>query len=220
VLQELRGVARETNAEFADLLGIEHSKAITCVKPSGTVSLLVNSTSGIHYGYGEWIRRRIRNDMKDPVTQFLIESGVEWEPCVMKPDTTAVFSFYLPSSDVTVNSTTAVENCKMVKLFSEEWCDHNPSCTVNVKDSEWMSVGAWLYENFDSAIGMSFMPWFDSHTYQQAPIEPISKEEFDKHSATQPRFLDWQKLAEIEGGKDNVERTRDLACVSGVCEIT
>jgi ribonucleoside-diphosphate reductase alpha chain len=219
ILRDLRKVAHEVNKEFADLLGIEPSKAITCVKPSGTVSLLTNCSPGIHPGYGNQIIRRIRNDMKDPMTQFLIEQGVPWEPCVNKPEEVAVFSFYIESSDYTLDDLTAVHHCNIIKMFAEEWCDHNPSSTVIVRDNEWLEVGAWVYKNFDSILGTSFLPYFGSSTYQQLPIEPVSRAVWEEGVANSPSDLDWYRLAEIENGVDNVERTRELACVSGTCEI-
>ena len=219
ILRQLRKVAHETNKEFAELLGIEPSKAITCVKPSGTVSLLTNCSPGIHPGYGNQIIRRIRNDMKDPMTQFLIEQGVPWEPCVNKPEEVAVFSFYIESSDYTLEDLTAIHHCEIIKMFAEEWCDHNPSSTVIVRDNEWLEVGAWVYKNFDSILGTSFLPYFGSSTYQQLPIEPVSRAVWEEGVANSPNDLDWYRLAEIENGVDNVERTRELACVSGTCEI-
>ena len=182
-LNELRTVAVDTNAEYAELLGIPQSAAITCVKPSGTVSQLVDSASGIHARHSPYYIRTVRGDNKDPLTQFMIDSGVPNEPCVFKGDTTTVFSFPVksPENAVTRNDMTAIEQLETWLTYQRHWCEHKPSVTISVRDDEWLDVGAFVYKHFDEMSGVSFLPHSD-HTYQQAPYQDCSKEEYMNYS--------------------------------------
>jgi ribonucleoside-diphosphate reductase alpha chain len=219
-LEEMREVAVETNKEFANTLGVPQSAAITCVKPSGTVSQLVDAASGIHARHNDYFIRTVRGDNKDPLTQFLVESGVPAERDVMKPDSTTVFSFPMKSPDgaVTRTQTTAVEQLELWKTYAIHWCEHKPSITVSVKEHEWMDVGAWVYENFDVASGVSFLPHSD-HTYQQAPYQDIEPDEYlEWKKRMEVVTIDWDKLSEFEK-EDNTSGSRELACTAGVCEV-
>jgi ribonucleoside-triphosphate reductase len=219
-LEEMRQVAIDTNLKYANMLGIPQSSAITCVKPSGTVSQLVDAASGIHARHNGYYIRTVRGSNEDPLTQFLIEKGVHNEPDVMKPDTTTVFSFAMqsPIGATTRTETTAVDQLELWKTYAVNWCEHKPSITVSVKDHEWMDVGAWVYENFDIASGVSFLPHSD-HTYQQAPYQDI---EADEYLEWQQRFgnmiIDWNDLSDFEK-EDNTSGSRELACTAGVCEV-
>jgi ribonucleoside-diphosphate reductase alpha chain len=219
-LQEMRDVAVETNREYAKLLGIPVSAAITCVKPSGTVSQLTDSASGIHARHNDYFIRTVRGDNKDPLTQFLVDSGVPAERDVMKPDNVTVFSFPMqsPKGAVTRTQTTAVDQLELWKTYAIHWCEHKPSITVSVKEEEWMDVGAWVYENFDVASGVSFLPHSD-HTYQQAPYQDIEPDEYlEWKQRMEVVHIDWNKLTEFEK-EDNTSGSRELACTAGVCEV-
>ena len=176
VLMDLKNVAIETNKKIAKDLGIPQSTAITCIKPSGTVSQLVDSASGIHARHNPYYVRTVRGDNKDPLTQFMKESKIPNEPDVMKPDSTTVFSFPMkaPSGAVTRTDMTAIEQLDFWLLYQRYWCEHKPSITVSVKEHEWMQVGAWVYDNFDEVSGISFLP-FSEHTYKQAPYQDIDE---------------------------------------------
>jgi len=219
-LKTLKFVAIDTNADLAQALGIPQSAAITCVKPSGTVSQLVDAASGIHARHSKYYIRTVRGDNKDPLTQFLKEQGVYNEPDVMKPDNTTVFSFAMESPDgaVTRNDMTAIEQLELWKTYAVHWCEHKPSVTITVKEDEWMDVGAWVYENFDVASGVSFLPHSD-HTYQQAPYQDIEREDYlEWQQAYGYLNIDWQALSEYER-EDNTSGSRELACTAGVCEV-
>ena len=219
-LQQMRDVAVETNREYAELLGIPVSAAITCVKPSGTVSQLTDSASGIHARHNDYFIRTVRGDNKDPLTKFLIDSGVPAERDVMKPDNVTVFSFPMqsPKGAGTRTQTTAIEQLELWKTYALHWCEHKPSITVSVKESEWMDVGAWVYENFDVASGVSFLPHSD-HTYQQAPYQDIEPDEYlEWKQRMEVVHIDWNKLTEFEK-EDNTTGSRELACTAGVCEV-
>jgi len=219
LLEELKTVAVETNAKFAEQLGINQSTAITCVKPSGTVSQLVDSASGIHARHNPYYVRTVRGDNKDPLTQFLVAQGIPAEPDVMKPDSTTVFSFPMqsPSGAVTRTGMTAIEQLDLWLLYQRHWCEHKPSVTISVKEHEWMDVGAWVYENFDEVSGISFLP-FSEHTYQQAPYQDIDKDKYTELFARMPDTVDWSLLPEFEK-EDNTSGGRELACSAGVCEV-
>ena len=219
VLQELRQTAINTNAEWAEKLGIPQSAAITCVKPSGTVSQLVDSASGIHARHSEYYIRTVRGDNKDPLTQFMIAQGVPSEPCVMKPETTTVFSFPHKSPDgaVTRNDMTALEQLELWLTYQREWCEHKPSVTITVKDDEWLDVGAWVYRHFDEVSGISFLPHSD-HSYQQAPYQDCTKEEYETALSKMPANIDWMKLSEFEK-EDGTKSSQQFACSGEVCEI-
>lgn len=216
-LERLRDVAVATNAQFATLLGIPQSAAITCVKPSGTVSQLVNSASGIHTRHSSYYIRRVRGDKKDPLTQFLMDAGIPAEDCVMRPDSTTVFSFpqKAPESARTREALTATEHLDLWMMYQRHWCEHKPSVTISVKEHEWMDVGAWVWRNFDEISGVSFLP-HDGGSYRQAPYEECTKEEYESLLAKMPKSIDWDSLQEFD---DNVEGAQTLACVSGHCEI-
>jgi len=219
-LEEMRQTAVDTNLKFASMLGIPQSTAITCVKPSGTVSQLVDAASGIHARHNDHFIRTVRGDNKDPLTQFLINEGVHSERDMMKPDSVTVFSFPMksPTGAVTRTQMTAIEQLELWKTYAIHWCEHKPSITVTVKEQEWMEVGAWVYENFDVASGVSFLP-HDDHTYQQAPYQDIEPDEYlEWEQMYEHVHIDWNKLAEFEK-EDNTSGSRELACTAGVCEV-
>jgi len=218
-LEHLRNVAVATNAEWADRLGIPHSTAISCVKPSGTVSQLVDSASGIHARHSPYYVRTVRGDNKDPLTQFMKDKGVPNEPCVMKGDTTTVFSFPVksPEGAVTRNDMTAIEQLETWLTYQRHWCEHKPSVTISVRDSEWMEVGAFVYKHFDEMSGVSFLPHSD-HTYQQAPYQDCSKEEYEELLSTMPKNIDWSELSQYED-EDNTAGSQTMACSGDTCEI-
>ena len=218
-LAEMKQVAIDTNAKYAKEFGIEQSAAITCVKPSGTVSQLVDSASGIHARHSEFYIRTVRGDNKDPLTQFMKDSGIPAEPCVMKPDSTTVFSFPMrsPMGAITRNDMTALEQLDLWKTYALAWCEHKPSVTITVRDAEWMEVGAWVYENFDICSGISFLPHSD-HTYAQAPYQDIDKEQYETLKEQMPKTIDWVSLALYEK-EDSTSGSQTLACTAGACEI-
>jgi len=219
VLTMLREVAVETNKKMAKDLGIPQSTAITCVKPSGTVSQLVDSASGIHARHNDYYIRTVRGDNKDPLTQFMKESGIPSEPCVMKPDSTTVFSFPMksPEGAVTRTQMSAIEQLEYWLMFQRHWCEHKPSVTVSVKEDEWMDVGAWVYKNFDEVSGISFLP-FSDHTYAQAPYQDVEREEYLELKQIMPKSIDWSKLADFEK-EDTTSGGRELACTADACEM-
>ena len=218
-LAHLRGVAVNTNAELADTLGIPHSTAITCVKPSGTVSQLVDSASGIHARHSAYYIRTVRGDNKDPLTQFMKDQGIPNEPCVMKGDTTTVFSFPVksPRKSITRNDMTAIEQLETWLLYQRHWCEHKPSVTISVRDDEWMEVGAFVYKHFDEMSGVSFLPHSD-HTYQQAPYQDVDKDAYNVLLKSMPKKIDWAGLSEYEKD-DNTAAMQTMACTGDACEI-
>ena len=219
LLDDLRTVAVGINDEYASLLGIPQSAAITCVKPSGTVSQLVDSASGIHARHSPYYIRTVRGDNKDPLTQFMIDNGVPNEPCVFKGDTTTVFSFPVqaPERATTRNDMTAIEQLETWLTYQRHWCEHKPSVTISVRDDEWLEVGAFVYKHFDEMSGVSFLPHSD-HTYQQAPYQDCSKEEYKELLKTMPKKIDWTKLSEYEQ-EDNTKSSQTFACSGDVCEV-
>ena len=218
-LEHLKNVAIATNREWAERLGINPSAAITCVKPSGTVSQLVDSASGIHARHSAYYIRTVRGDNKDPLTQFMKDQGIPAAPCVMKPDSTTVFSFPMksPEGAVTRNDMTAIEQLELWLTYQRYWCEHKPSITVTVRDHEWMEVGAWVYKHFDEVSGISFLPHSD-HTYQQAPYQECTKHDYETLLSVMPDSIDWSKLSDYEK-EDTSKGTNTFACSSGVCEI-
>lgn len=218
VLEELKQVAIDTNAEMADAIGINRSAAITCVKPSGTTSQLTNTASGLHVRHSPFYIRTVRGDRKDPITQFLIDQGVPHESCVMKPETTVVFSFPIraPEGALTRNDQTALQQLESWKRFQDNWCEHKPSCTVTVRDEEWASAGAWVYENFDTLSGISFMP-HSEHVYAQAPYQECDEATYLAAAAAMP-VVDWAALDEYEI-EDTTTNMQTLACSAGACEL-
>ena len=218
-LAHLKQVAVDTNKEFAELLGIPVAAAITCVKPSGTVSQLVDAASGIHARHSPFYIRTVRGDNKDPLTQFMKDQGIPNEPCAMKPDQTTVFSFpqKAPEGATCTADMTAIEQLEMWLAYQRNWCEHKPSVTINVKGSEWFEVGAFVYEHFDEMSGVSFLP-FNEHTYQQAPYQDCGKSEYDMLKSVMPERIDWSKLSEYES-EDNTAGSQTLACSGDSCEI-
>jgi ribonucleoside-diphosphate reductase alpha chain len=215
LLTELREETRRTNEEFATLLGIPKSAAITCVKPSGTVSQLVDSASGIHPRHSKYYIRRVRGDSKDPLTQFLIQQGIPNEPCVYKPDQTVVFSFPQKApAGITRTDVTPISHLSLWLTYQRHWCEHKPSVTISVEEKDWPSVGAWTWEHFDEISGVSYLP-YDGGTYRQAPYEECTEDEYLVLKASVPK-IDWNLFKEVT---DNVEGAQMLACVAGVCEI-
>ena len=218
-LERLKEVAISTNAEWAERLNIPASAAISCVKPSGTVSQLVDSASGIHARHSPYYVRTVRGDNKDPLTKFMIDKGVPNEPCVMKGDTTTVFSFPVksPEGAVTRNDMTAVEQLEMWLTYQRSWCEHKPSVTISVRDEEWMEVGAFVYKHFDEMSGVSFLPHSD-HTYQQAPYQDCTKEDYEELLSIMPKAIDWSELSEYEN-EDNTAGSQTMACSGDTCEL-
>ena len=219
LLEHLRHVAVDTNKEYAHKLKINESAAITCVKPSGTVSQLVDAASGIHARHANYYIRRVRADRKDPICQFMIDKGFPAEPCVMKPSHTMVFSFPMkaPEHCITRNDMTALEQLQLWLTYQQYWCEHKPSVTITVRDEEWMEVGAWVYKHFDEISGISFLPHSD-HTYRQAPYEDCTKEQYETMLAKLPKDVDWSELSKYEK-EDNTTGTQTFSCTAGACEL-
>lgn len=220
VLNHLRDVVVQTNEQWAAILGINPSAATTCVKPSGTVSQLVDSSSGLHTRHSPYYIRTVRADNKDPLTAFLKDSGVYWEEDVMSPENTSVFFFPIksPEGSVTRHDQTAIEALELWKHLQDNWCEHKPSATVNVKEDEWLEVGAWVYENFDSLSGVSFLP-YDGGTYKQAPYTEVTEEEFNEWITKHPTpEINWDNLPLYET-EDTTTGSQELACTGGVCEV-
>jgi len=219
VLEKIRDTTVEVNAEWAAKLGINPSAAITCNKPSGTVSCLVDSASGIHTRHAPYYIRTVRTDKKDPLYAFMKAEGVPVEDCYLKPDSSAVFSFPMkaPEGSLDRDSLTAVEQLEVWLTYQRHWCHHKPSVTINVKENEWPEVGAWVWKYFDEVSGVSFLP-HSNHTYKQAPYQSMSKEEFDKWVEDHPMpELFWHKLNMFEL-EDNTTGTQTYACSAGGCE--
>jgi len=219
VLDRLREYSVATNIEEAGKIGISASAAITCVKPSGTVSQLVGVSSGMHPWHSEYYIRTVRGDKKDPITQFLKDSGIPAEDDVMKPNDTTVFSFPVkaPSNAITRNKVNAIQQLEIWLTYQRHWCEHKPSVTITVKEDEWMEVGAWVYKHFDECSGISFLPYSD-HTYAQAPYQEVEKEAYDELVAKMPKAINWEALSLYEL-EDSTTGSQALACVSGECEI-
>ena len=217
MLERLRDEARKTNEKYAKKLDIPVSASITCVKPSGTVSQLVDSASGIHTRHNDYYYRRIRMDKKDPIYTFLKEKGVEVEDEAYRPDSTAVFTFPMkaPKGAILRDGLTAIEQLENWIIYQRHWCEHKPSVTISVKDDEWVEVGAWVWKHFDEISGVSFLPHSD-HTYQQAPYEDCTKEQYEVLLARTPKTIDWTEFTEEE---DNTIGQQTLACTAGSCEI-
>jgi ribonucleoside-triphosphate reductase len=218
-LEKLKKVAVDCNKEYAEKFGINQSTAITCVKPSGTVSQLVDSASGIHARHNPYYIRTVRGDKKDPLTEFLKASGIPSEDDKMKPDHTTVFSFPMmaPKGSVCRTDMTAIQQLEMWKIYAKHWCEHKPSVTISVKEDEWVPVGAWCWENFEYLSGVSFLPFAD-HTYTQAPYQDIDEKTYKKLVKAMPTTIDWTKLQDFEK-EDNTKGSQELACTAGVCEL-
>jgi ribonucleoside-diphosphate reductase alpha chain len=219
-LRELRKEAEETNKEWAYKLGINPAAAVTCVKPEGTSSQLTDSASGIHPRHSEYYIRTVRADIKDPITNFMIAQGIPHEPCVMKPESTVVFSFpqKAPDNAITRHDMTAIDQLELWLIYQRDFCSHKPSITVSVSDEEWPEVGAWVYKHFDEMSGVSFLPKFE-HTYQQAPYQDCTEEEYNQMFLTMPAFIDWDELGQFEKSEDTTRGTQTLSCTGDYCEI-
>ena len=220
VLQDLRNEAIKTNAEFAKKIGIQQSVAVTCVKPSGTVSQLVDAASGIHARHNPYYVRTVRGDKKDPLTRMMMDSGFPVEDDQMNPSHTSVFSFPMKVDAAAVFRTdlTAIEQLELWLIYQKYWCEHKPSITVSVKENEWLEVGAWVYKHFDYMSGVSFLP-FSEHTYKQAPYQDIQKDEYEVLIKKMPKEVEWSKLSDYEK-TDMTIASQELACAAGFCEIT
>jgi len=220
LLNDLRKIAVETNREWADKLGIKRSAAITCVKPSGTVSQLVDSASGIHARHSPYYIRTVRADNKDPLCKMMKEADFPNEPDVTKPEHTTVFSFPMesPKGAICRKDMTAIEQLQLWTIYQQHWCEHKPSITVSVKEHEWFDVGAWVWNNFDSISGISFLP-FSEHTYRQAPYQDCTKKEYNELLVKIPKKVDWSKLSNYEQ-QDYTVASQELACsAESGCEI-
>jgi len=219
LLEGLKKQSIEVNKEFAKELGINQSAAVTCVKPSGTVSQLVDAASGIHARHNPYYIRTVRGDKKDPLTKLMTELGFPVEDDEMNPSHTAVFSFPMKVDRSAVFRTdlTAIQQLDLWKIYQEHWCEHKPSVTISVKEDEWMEVGAWVYKDFDQMSGVSFLP-FSEHTYRQAPYQDCDREQYEKLLKVMPKDVDWSQLSKYET-IDTTVASQELACTSGSCEI-
>ena len=217
-LTTLREKAIEVNKEWSAKLGINQSVSVTTVKPSGTVSQLVDSSSGIHPRYSQYYIRTVRNDKKDPLSQFLIDQGVAHEPDVTKPESTYVFSFPMksPVGATTTKEVNAIDQLELYLIYNKYWSEHNISITAYLQEHEWLKVGAWVYDHFNEINGISFLPYSD-HVYRQAPYQPISKEKYDELTANVIP-VDWSKFS-VKEHDDNTAGIKEYACTGGACEI-
>ena len=218
-LKMFRKIAVDTNEYYAKRLGINQAAAVTAVKPSGTVSQLCDTASGIHARYAKHYIRTVRGDNKDPLTQFMIDQGIPNEPCVMKPEQTTVFSFPMKSPDGSVTrwDMTAIDQLEMWLAYQRYFTCHKPSVTIDVLEHEWVSVGAWVYEHFEEMSGVSFLPRTE-HTYQQAPYQDCTANDYVEAKRKMPSRIDWSKLTDYEK-EDTTKGSQTMACVGGVCEL-
>jgi len=218
-LEKVRKEVVEINAHWSELLGINQATATTAIKPSGTVSQLVDSASGIHTRHNDYYFRRVRADAKDPIAQLMEDQGIPCEPDVMKPNSVKVFTFPMKAPDGAVlrNDRTAIEQLELWLTYQRHYCEHKPSVTVSVREHEWMQVGAWVYEHFDEVSGVSFLPHSD-HSYQQAPYEDCSKKEYNELAKKMPKSVDWELISQYEL-TDMTVGTKTLACTGSVCEL-
>lgn len=216
-LESIKALTIKTNAEFAAILDIPASAAITAIKPSGTVSQLTDTASGIHPRHAEYYFRRVRGDVKDPLTKAMMLAGVPCEPDVMKPGSTMVFTFpkKAPTGAVLRSDLDAIKHLNLWLVYQHHYCEHKPSVTISVTEKEWPAVGAFVWEHFDEMSGVSFLP-YDGGTYKQAPYEDCTKEEYEAFLDKMPKEIDWDAIVEME---DNVEGAQMLACTAGSCEI-
>jgi ribonucleoside-diphosphate reductase alpha chain len=215
----LRKETVEINKHWADLLGISQSTATTAIKPSGTVSQLVDSASGIHTRHNDYYLRRVRADSKDPIAQLMEDQGIPCEVDVMKPNSVKVFTFPMkaPKGAILRNDRTAIEQLELWLTYQRYYCEHKPSVTISVREHEWMDVGAWVYKHFDEVSGVSFLPHSD-HSYQQAPYEDCTKAEYTALAKKMPKAVDWDLISEYEL-TDQTVGTKTLACTGSVCEL-
>ena len=219
LLERLKNVAIKTNKEWAKKLGINPSASITCVKPSGTVSQLVDASSGIHARHAPYYIRTIRADSKDPLCKFMKDAGFPYEPDVTKPQHTMIFSFPMkvPAKSICREDMTAIDQLELWLVYQRHWCEHKPSITVTIKEQEWMDVGSWVYEYFNEISGVSFLP-FSDHTYKQAPYQDCTKKEYEKLLAKMPKNIQWNEL-KIYENEDNTAGTQTYACSGTSCEV-
>jgi len=219
ILETLKNVAIETNKEWAEKIGVPQSVSVTCVKPSGTVSQLVDAASGIHARHNPYYIRTVRGDKKDPLTIMMRDFGFPHEDDVTKPEHTTVFSFPMksPENSIFRMDMSAIEQLELWKVYQDSWCEHKPSVTISVKEEEWMDVGAWCYKYFDYMSGVSFLP-FSDHTYRQAPYQDIDKDTYDALLETMPTEVSWGLLRNYELS-DTTTASQELNCTAGGCEI-
>ena len=220
LLHNLKQEAISVNKLIAKQLGINPSAAITCVKPSGTVSQLVDAASGIHSRHALYYVRTVRGDKKDPICQFMVENNIPYEDDITKPEHTWVFSFPFKSAKDAIcrKDKTALEQLEFWKLYQEHWCEHKPSVTITVKDEEWIEVGAWVFKHFDMISGISFLPYSD-HSYRQAPYQDCTEEQYKEFIKAMPKNIDWIGLSEFEV-EDNTRGSQEYSCTSDKgCEI-
>jgi ribonucleoside-diphosphate reductase alpha chain len=219
LLTDLRVESVNVNKQFAEKIGINQSVSVTCVKPSGTVSQLVDAASGIHARHSPYYIRTVRADIKDPLCKFMIDKGFPAEPCVMKPDHTMVFSFPIksPENATCRSDMTALEQLEMWRTYQNYWCEHKPSVTITVKEDEWMEVGSWVWKYFDQVSGISFLPHSD-HSYRQAPYQECDEETYINLLSEMPVGVDWSELASYEE-TDNTSGTQTFACSGDSCEV-
>ncbi len=219
MLINLKEHSIKTNKKWAEILGVNQATAITCVKPSGTVSQLVDSASGIHPRYSPYYLRTVRADKKDPLCDMMLDKGFYGEDDVMKPNDTKVIYFPMksPKSSVMRDAKSAIEQLEIWKMYQLHWCEHKPSITVYVKEEEWLQVGAWVYENFDVMSGVSFLPHSD-HSYKQAPYQEVDKKTYEEWLAKTPRNINWMDLTNYEK-EDTTTSSKELACTAGACEV-
>jgi ribonucleoside-diphosphate reductase alpha chain len=218
-LDHLRLYTREVNANWADKLGINRSVATTCTKPSGTVSLLCNCSSGIHPRFARYYVRRVRSDKRDPVSQLLVAQSFPHEDDSSQPENRYVFSFPMesPAHAIFAEQITALDHLKLWLVYRQHWTEHNPSCTVFLREHEWLAAGAWVYEHFNEIGGITFLP-FTGHAYHQAPLEELTKEKYQELCAKMPKKVDWSKLKEFEK-EDSTSTQKELACAGDACEL-
>lgn len=219
VLEQLKQVAIDTNKEWAKKLGVNQSTAITCVKPSGTVSKLVDSASGIHARYAPYYISRVRGDVKDPLVKLMQAEGFPWEPDVMSPDSVVVFSFpqKSPEDSIFTKDINAIDQLKLWEIYQDHWCEHKPSVTISYTDNDFLEAGQWVYNKLDKISGISFLP-YSGHTYRQAPYEEISEKEYYRLNSQMPVAANWDRLNEFEK-EDETKGTQELACSAGSCEL-
>ena len=218
VLDELKNQAVDYNDELAEMMGINPSTSITCVKPSGTVSQLVDSASGIHPRFSKYYIRTVRADVKDPLAQFMIDKGFYYEEDMMNPHN-YVFYFPMkaPDESVVVSEVGAMDQLKVWSKYQDFWCEHKPSMTCYYTDDEFLQIGQWIWDNLDKISGISFLP-YDDHVYPQAPYQPCTEEEYNEWLAKMPTDIDWTELEAYEA-TDNTTASQELACKGGSCEI-
>ena len=219
MLINLKEHSIKTNKKWAEMLGVNQATAITCVKPSGTVSQLVDSASGIHPRYSPYYLRTVRADKKDPLCDMMLDKGFYGEDDVMKPNDTKVIYFPMksPTSSIMRDAKSAIEQLEIWKTYQLHWCEHKPSITVYVKEEEWLQVGAWVYENFDVMSGVSFLP-HSEHSYKQAPYQEVDKNTYEEWLAKTPKNINWMDLTNYEK-EDTTSGGRELACTADACEM-